>query len=127
MQATPLNSAQTMAGTVPRESGSSATVRGQEAMPRQQVPQTAQSAEAKSPPAVPSSAEFQKALSEVQRKVQTLSPDIQFSVDESTGEPVVQMIDAKTKDLIRQIPSKEMLQISQDLERLQGLLVNKRA
>lgn len=127
MQATPLNSAQTTAGTIPRESGSSAPARGLEATPQKQVPQSAQSAGAKSPAAIPSSAEFQKALSEVQRKVQALSPDIQFSVDESTGEPVVQMVDAKTKDLIRQIPSKEMLQISQDLERLQGLLVNKRA
>lgn len=59
--------------------------------------------------------------------VQASAREIQFSVDNSTGETVVKVVDQATNQVIRQIPSKEMLEISQALDHLQGLLVKQKA
>ena len=40
---------------------------------------------------------------------------------------MVKVIDRSTKEVIRQIPSKEMLELAQALERLQGLLIRQQA
>lgn len=52
---------------------------------------------------------------------------IQFSIDESSGRTLVQVIDTDTMDVLRQFPSKEALAISQSLDKLQGLLVREKA
>ena len=41
--------------------------------------------------------------------------DMDFSVDDKTGRFVVKVIDSQTKEVIRQIPSEEMLAISRHL------------
>ena len=68
------------------------------------------------------------------RKVQKLqdfvaksSADVAFSVDESSGTNIVQVIDRSSKEVLRQIPSKEAIAISQAIDRLQGLLVRDKA
>jgi flagellar protein FlaG len=59
--------------------------------------------------------------------VQASAREIQFSVDDSTGETVVKVVDQGTNKVIRQIPSQEMLEIAQALDHLQGLLVKQKA
>lgn len=59
--------------------------------------------------------------------VQASAREIQFSVDDSTGETVVKVVDQATNQVIRQIPSKEMLEIAQALDHLQGVLVKQKA
>lgn len=76
----------------------------------------------------PNSAQaVEKAAKLVEKFVQPISSDLQFSVDEASGTPVVRVIDRNTRELIRQIPSEEMLAIAQALDRLQGLLVRQKA
>jgi flagellar protein FlaG len=68
-----------------------------------------------------------QAALQVERFVQTMSSDLQFSVDESSGNSVVRVIDRATQEVIRQIPSEEMLAIARALDRLQGLLIRQKA
>lgn len=55
------------------------------------------------------------------------SRDLSFSVDDETGVTVVKVIDRETKELIRQIPAEEALQIARTLDKLQGLFIKQQA
>lgn len=59
--------------------------------------------------------------------VQVLRSNLQFTVDETTGIDVVKFIDVKTKEVIRQIPSEEMLALARRLDELKGLLIKDKA
>lgn len=58
---------------------------------------------------------------------QSVASAIEFSLDEDTGRTVVKMIDTRTNEVLRQFPSEEMLAISRSIDRMQGLLVNRKA
>ena len=75
----------------------------------------------------PTQKELHQAVSELQRKAQSFSPNLRFSVDRDTGRTVVKVTDANTQELIRQIPAEEVLQLAKEIDRMQGLLFNKEA
>jgi flagellar protein FlaG len=53
----------------------------------------------------------------------TEPPQLAFSIDEATEKTVVRVTDASTGELIRQIPSEEVLAIARSLDKFQGLLL----
>lgn len=53
--------------------------------------------------------------------------DINFTVDNASGVEVVKVIDRQTQEVIRQIPSKEAIQLAQALDKLQGLFIKDKA
>ena len=56
------------------------------------------------------------------------SQSLQFSIDEDSKDIVVKVIDQNTKEVVRQIPSKEALQIAKSIDKMQqGLLINQTA
>jgi len=56
------------------------------------------------------------------------SNNLEFSIDDSTGKTLVKVVDSSTKELIRQIPSEEMLAIAQAIDgEIKGLLVRNKA
>ena len=55
--------------------------------------------------------------------MKTIKSELQFSVDNATGKTIVRVVDGDTGEVIRQMPSKEMIEIAKALDRLQGLLV----
>lgn len=75
----------------------------------------------------PAQRDLQLAVDELQRKAQSYSPNLRFSVDRDTGRTVVRVTDANTQEVIRQIPAEEVLQLAKELDRMQGLLFNKDA
>ena len=86
----------------------------------------AQSA-AKAPPATGSD-EVRKAAQQVNAALKaTASSDLQFSVEGDNKDVVVRVVDSQTKELIRQIPSEEMVAISKAMDNLSGLLVQQKA
>jgi flagellar protein FlaG len=88
---------------------------------------SAQAAQA-STQAEPSREELQAAIVKVSKEVELRAPqELTFSVDQDTGKTIVQITDAKTGELIRQIPPKEMVEIAKSIERMQGLLVSRQA
>jgi flagellar protein FlaG len=71
--------------------------------------------------------ELKSAVEKVQTFVSATTSDVNFSIDKDSGNTIVKVIDRSTKEVIRQIPSKEMLEMAQALDRLQGLLVKNQA
>lgn len=68
-----------------------------------------------------------KAIQKLNDFVSGASSSIVFSADKDTNEMVVKVIDTQTKDVIRQFPSEEALQLAKALDKLQGLLVREKA
>lgn len=67
------------------------------------------------------------AVEKIQEFVSSTASDIKFSIDEDSGRTVVRVIDRETQEVIRQIPSQEMLDLAQALDKLQGLLIKQKA
>jgi flagellar protein FlaG len=71
---------------------------------------------------------LQKAVDHANKTIQTLSSnDLQFSIDKDTGIEVVKLTDKQTGEVIRQIPSKEMLEIAKSIDAMKGSLVSQQA
>lgn len=70
---------------------------------------------------------LQQAIKEVQDALSPVARDLRFSIDEDSGATVIKIMDSATNKVVKQIPSEEMLRISQALEKLQGLLLNQTA
>jgi flagellar protein FlaG len=68
-----------------------------------------------------------KAAAQLQEFVSSMGRNLNFSVDESTGYSVVRVVNPDTGELIRQLPSEELLKISRDFQRLNNVLVSQRA
>jgi flagellar protein FlaG len=68
-----------------------------------------------------------KAAADLQQFVQSMGRNLNFSVDDTTGYHVVKVVNPTTGELVRQLPSEELLQIARDFERLNSVLVNQRA
>lgn len=75
----------------------------------------------------PSSRQLRNAVEQVNKVIQTLSNDVQFTVDKETGKEIVKVVDRETQKVIRQIPSEEMLNIAKRLDELQGLIIRQKA
>lgn len=43
-------------------------------------------------------------MQELEKRVQNVSRDLQFSVDQDSGKTVIKVLDSRTKEIIRQIP-----------------------
>ncbi|MBI3524226.1 MAG: flagellar protein FlaG [Betaproteobacteria bacterium] len=71
--------------------------------------------------------EFKRASEELQRRIQVTAPELQFTVDHDSGRTLIKVTDPATNEVIRQIPSEEVLQINKGLDRFQGLLLNQKA
>lgn len=76
--------------------------------------------------------QIENAVSQLNEFVQTSSRRLNFSVDEGSNKQVVKVTDAESGKVIRQIPSEEVLKLSERLQDLQtevgtavGLLFNK--
>lgn len=79
-----------------------------------------------------SAKQIQAAVSELSGFVQTNKRQLNFSIDEGSDKQVVKVIDAESGEIIRQIPTEEVLKLSERLQELQldvgsiaGLLFNK--
>ena len=85
-------------------------------------------AQAAAAPAPATSDDVRKAASQVNEALQkTASSDLQFSVEGENKQVVVRVVDSQTKEVIRQIPSEEMVAISKAMDNLSGLLVQQKA
>jgi flagellar protein FlaG len=73
--------------------------------------------------------QVEESLQRIKESLKTVaSNNLEFSIDDTTGQTVVKVVDSSTKELIRQIPSEEMLAIAQALDgEIKGLLVRNKA
>jgi flagellar protein FlaG len=75
----------------------------------------------------PTAAAVQEAVGTINKAIQSLVSTLEFSVDDSTKMNVVKVVDTKTKEVLRQFPSQEVLDIAKALGKLQGVLLKERA
>lgn len=71
--------------------------------------------------------EIGKAIQQVNDFLKPINNSIQFNLDDETGITVVKVVDLATQEVIRQIPSEEMLAISQAIDTMKGLLIKQKA
>lgn len=61
-------------------------------------------------------------VSNLNQLVRDLHRELQFSVDEDSGDTVIKVIDSKTDEVLRQIPSEEVMRLRQRLEEAAGVI-----
>ena len=113
--------ARTSAPPVPRNNlGSSASVpAGKDAAAAgKTLPQ-----EAPPPPPV---VDVERAVERLNELMSSTQRSLRFKVDEGSGRTIITVINETTKEIVRQIPSEEVLAVSQTLEEL-GSLIDARA
>lgn len=77
--------------------------------------------------AIPTQEQVREAVANINKSLQSLSQDLVFSVDSDSQRTIVKVVDQKTKEVIRQIPTPEALEISKALDTVQGLLIKQTA
>ena len=66
--------------------------------------------------------EIEQTVSEIGDFVQNIQRNLQFTVDDDSGEPIITVTDRETDDVIRQLPSEEVLQLQQYIKDASGIL-----
>jgi flagellar protein FlaG len=74
--------------------------------------------------AAPAPAQERAALAEVNQTLRMASIGVQFEFDKEADKMIVKVVDVESGELIRQMPSEEVVRISRALGKLQGLLVH---
>jgi len=79
--------------------------------------------------AAPSHDDVSAAVKKMNDALLGSAQSLQFSIDQDSKDIVVKVIDQNTKEVVRQIPSKEALQIAKSIDKSidrmqQGLLIN---
>ncbi|MDH4656354.1 MULTISPECIES: flagellar protein FlaG [unclassified Pseudomonas] len=64
----------------------------------------------------------EQAVSTIESFTQSISRNLSFTLDDSSGRVVVKVTDAASGEVIRQIPSEEALQLAESLEEARSLL-----
>ncbi|WP_051278820.1 flagellar protein FlaG [Chitinilyticum aquatile] len=73
--------------------------------------------------------QIDEAVKQINETIKTLNKDVglEFSTDEDTKIKMVKLVDTQSKEILRQIPSQEVLNIAKAIDKLQGLLVRDKA
>lgn len=70
---------------------------------------------------------IERAAEQIQSFVQSMGRDLKFSVDGVTGHHVVVVTNPQTGEVVRQMPSPELLKIAQSLPQFNSGLVHQKA
>jgi len=78
-------------------------------------------------PAIRPTADQEAALRQLSESLRDTPVDLQYSVGHDTNQVIVKLVGRDSREVIRQIPSEEMLRIAKAIDKLQGLLVHQTA
>ena len=106
--------------TAPKAAASSAVeLNKMKSGPETAAPESKVNAEPAKAEQVAATDELGEAVENINQFVNSQGRTLNFSVDEESGKPVVKVIDFETKEVIRQIPSEEVLTMAKAIKRLQ--------
>ncbi len=71
--------------------------------------------------------QLREAVAELNDLAQNISRSVRFNVDDESGGMIIKVLDSKTEELIRQIPSAELLELSKRIEENAGLILKTKA
>ncbi|MCM1129988.1 MAG: flagellar protein FlaG [Alistipes senegalensis] len=72
-------------------------------------------------------ARAQQAADDISDVLASMPKSLNLSVDEDLGRVVVKVMDPETKEVIKQIPSEEALELAKSLSKMRGMFVETRA
>ena len=121
-----LNSAVISSVSVPRQQQASPDA-APSATPPATTTQNLQETQATTQSVQGSREQLKEAVKATNDFVSLVNNAVEFNLDDDTGITVVKVVDKNTKEVVRQIPSEEMLAIAKALDTVQGLLVRQKA
>lgn len=74
-----------------------------------------------------SAEKLQAAVDRLNEMMQSSKRSLNFSVDKTSDQVVVQVRDVSTDKVVRQIPNEEALRFAESLDRMMGLIFDKKA
>ena len=74
-----------------------------------------------------SSEDIAQAVKAINQQVQALHRELQFSVDDKSGRVIIKIVDTQTKQVIRQIPAEDVVELARDLPQDRGLILKTKA
>nr|WP_315399776.1 flagellar protein FlaG [uncultured Duganella sp.] len=114
----------TIGSATPSRAAERAPVSGDAAValgaPRAPATAVETAAAVKAPANVPTSEQLKEAVSKLNKASQDKSQGLEFSIDNDSKRTVVKVIDQTTKEVLRQIPTPEALEIAKALESKSG-------
>ncbi|MDY0977575.1 flagellar protein FlaG [Massilia sp. CFBP9012] len=79
------------------------------------------------PDALPGKDEVSAAVKKLNEAMPPSAQSLEFEIDEDSKEIVVKIIDQSTREVVRQMPSKEALEMAKAIDKMQGLLIRQTA
>lgn len=73
------------------------------------------------------SEQIEKTVDEIRRRIEPVAQNLLFTIDKDTGKTIVRLIDSSTKEVLRQIPSEELIAIARALGKGQSGLIERKA
>jgi flagellar protein FlaG len=67
------------------------------------------------------------AVKHINASMPASSQMLEFSIDDDSKQTIVKIVDQNTKEVVRQIPSVEALEIAKSLDKMLGLLISQKA
>jgi flagellar protein FlaG len=77
--------------------------------------------------ATPSRKEVEDAVARLNNSVQQRAQSLLFAIDDDSHRTIVKVIDLRTQEVLRQIPTPEALEIAKAIDAFRGLLVDQEA
>jgi flagellar protein FlaG len=71
--------------------------------------------------------EAQQVAEKLNKQLEPANTSVRFSVDDSSGQVVIKVMDTEKDQVIRQIPNEEALAWSQAMNKHQGIILNTKA
>jgi flagellar protein FlaG len=70
---------------------------------------------------------LQAAIIDANLALRAMNRGLEFELDPASGKLITRLVDTSDNEVLRQIPSEEMLRIAEALDRVQGLLIEQHA
>ncbi|MFH1815904.1 MAG: flagellar protein FlaG [Pseudomonadota bacterium] len=71
--------------------------------------------------------QIEQTVDEIRRQIQPVDQNLLFTIDKETGKTIVRLIDSSTKEILRQIPSEELIAIARALGKSHSGLIERQA
>ena len=71
--------------------------------------------------------QLHEAVDKIEKFSLAVQQNLKFSIDEDSGKTVIKVMDATTDEIVRQIPTEEVIDIARALSKIHGVLFNDRA
>ncbi len=113
-------------GPLPRTAPASTGTPGRSG-PRSQTLEAAESPGRSVEPSAPDRSELATAVKQLNNFAAHLRRELRFDIDEASGRTIINVFDADTDELIRQIPPEEIVNLAEHFQDLQGGLLQAQA